>query len=313
MKLLFLLSKENINLSREEALAIAKTEGVLTDSMLVLDSRRDIEDFKRLAFTKKIYQFLFSCEKKDLIKKIKSFDWNSIYEENFCLRIYGDKKLKEFKYADILWDLIKNPKANLEHPKTLIEFNIIKDKIFAGKLLWENEENFSYRETKNRPEHHPTTMHPKLARACINLTGVEKGTLLDPFCGSGGILIEAGLLGYNIVGYDIDESLIRRAKINLNYYKVKKYKLEYRDSTKRMVKSDLIVTDVPYGKSSKVNNIKKTYSDFLNLSYTKTKKMVVIFPSFVNYKKLLGKWKIKKTFDIYVHRSLTRKVVILVK
>jgi tRNA G10 N-methylase Trm11 len=126
-------------------------------------------------------------------------------------------------------------------------------------------------------------------------------------------LIEAGLLGYTIVGYDIDESLIRRAKINLTHYKIKDFKLEHNDSTKNMIKSDLIATDVPYGKSSKVNNIEKTYSDFLSLSYTKTKKMVVIFPSFVDYQKLLGSWKIKNTFDIYVHKSLTRKVTVLEK
>jgi len=313
MKLLFLLSKENIGLAKEEALAIARTEGELTGNMLVIDSKKDITHFKRLAFTRKIYQFLFLCEKRNLLKTIKAFDWNSIYEENFCLRIYGNKKLKEAEYADLLWDIIKNPLANLKNPKTLIELHIVNNQVFAGKSLWENNENFIHRETKNRPAHHPTTMHPKLARACINLAGIEKGKFLDPFCGSGGILIEAGLLGYNIVGYDIDESLIRRAKINLNYYKVKKYRLEHRDSTKKMVKSDLIVTDLPYGKSSKVNNIEKTYSDFLNLSYSKTRKMVVIFPSFVNYQKMLGNWKIKNTFDIYVHKSLTRKITVLEK
>lgn len=47
---------------------------------------------------------------------------------------------------------------------------------------------------------------PKLARILVNLAGPNTTrTLLDPFCGSGTILMEAALSGYNqIVGSDID-------------------------------------------------------------------------------------------------------------
>ena len=53
------------------------------------------------------------------------------------------------------------------------------------------------------------------------------------------------------------------------------------------------------------------YKKFLDNALKITKKMVVIFPNFVNYKKLMKKWKIKKSFDYYIHKSLTKKIVIL--
>ena len=41
------------------------------------------------------------------------------------------------------------------------------------------------------------------------------------------------------------------------------------------------------------------------------KKAVIVFPDFVNYRKLLKKagFKIEKEFEQYIHRSLSRKVV----
>ena len=45
-------------------------------------------------------------------------------------------------------------------------------------------------------------------------------TLLDPFCGTGGILIEAGILGINIIGSDIDKKLVYGCKENLNFYNI---------------------------------------------------------------------------------------------
>ncbi len=44
-------------------------------------------------------------------------------------------------------------------------------------------------------------MSPKLARCMVNLTGVKENDLvLDPFCGTGGILIEAGIMGARVIG-----------------------------------------------------------------------------------------------------------------
>jgi len=61
---------------------------------------------------------------------------------------------------------------------------------------------------------------PKLARIMINLTGATpaSSTLLDPFCGSGTVLMEAGLMGYaGIFGSDISEKAIADARVNTQW------------------------------------------------------------------------------------------------
>lgn len=49
-------------------------------------------------------------------------------------------------------------------------------------------------------------LEPRLARACINLAvgSRETATVVDPFCGSGTVLLEANLMSLNTIGGDID-------------------------------------------------------------------------------------------------------------
>ncbi len=64
---------------------------------------------------------------------------------------------------------------------------------------------------------------PKLARMMLNLTGLEptKSSVLDPFCGSGTVLMEALLLGFKkIYGSDISQQAIADTKINLDWLAV---------------------------------------------------------------------------------------------
>ncbi len=57
------------------------------------------------------------------------------------------------------------------------------------------------RRPRKRAVFHPSTMPPKIARCLVNLSEAKDGeTFLDPFCGVGGIAIEASLLGCNVVG-----------------------------------------------------------------------------------------------------------------
>ncbi len=59
---------------------------------------------------------------------------------------------------------------------------------------------------------------PKVAKMMVNLACATKGgTILDPFCGSGTILQEALLLGYNCIGSDKSPSAVKDAKKNLDW------------------------------------------------------------------------------------------------
>ena len=72
------------------------------------------------------------------------------------------------------------------------------------------------RTARERPFFHPSSMNPILQRTLINLTAIKEGEwLLDPFCGTGGSLIEAALLGFKSVGIEIDRRIIWGAYKNL--------------------------------------------------------------------------------------------------
>jgi len=65
---------------------------------------------------------------------------------------------------------------------------------------------------------------PKLARMMVNIAGADTSnkTLIDPFCGSGTVLMEAGLVGYEkLIGSDIAERATYDTDKNLKWTAVK--------------------------------------------------------------------------------------------
>jgi tRNA (guanine6-N2)-methyltransferase len=62
----------------------------------------------------------------------------------------------------------------------------------------------------------PGALHPPVAAAMAAICGVRRGVLLDPFCGSGTILIEAGLRAplLRLVGFDLDPTALSVAASN---------------------------------------------------------------------------------------------------
>ena len=70
---------------------------------------------------------------------------------------------------------------------------------------------------------------PKLAQTMINLSGAnDKSILYDPFCGSGTVLQQALLLGFNeVIGSDLSEKAIADTKTNLAWLE-QKFNKKYR-------------------------------------------------------------------------------------
>lgn len=78
---------------------------------------------------------------------------------------------------------------------------------------------------------------PKLAQIIINLTNPKDGaTVLDPFCGTGVILQEASLMGFNVYGTDLEPRMVEYTEANLDWLRV--------ESVERRVRQgDATVTD----------------------------------------------------------------------
>ena len=143
-------SGENIKLAAQEVISIlgAGKYSLLGKTLAVSADDLDISEFeKRLAFTKSIHRLLFQCS-KNLIRKIKNYGWNSVYNENFCVRIINNRNITNFSEKSLagnIWSRLKNPKVNLENPKTLLTFFFYKDKIYCGLLLRDISHDFNKR------------------------------------------------------------------------------------------------------------------------------------------------------------------------
>ncbi len=82
----------------------------------------------------------------------------------------------------------------------------------------QNVDDWSHRDF-DRPRRNAKQgmLPPKLARMMVNLTGLDGHgkTILDPFCGSGTVLMEAGLVGFSkVAGGDINAVAISDTHIN---------------------------------------------------------------------------------------------------
>jgi len=62
---------------------------------------------------------------------------------------------------------------------------------------------------------YPARLHPVVARRALEAFAPAGGTVLDPFCGSGTVLVEARLQGLRAIGTDVNPLAIRLAKLKV--------------------------------------------------------------------------------------------------
>lgn len=81
---------------------------------------------------------------------------------------------------------------------------------------------------------HVGMIPPKLAQMMINLAGLEAGAeslIVDPFCGSGTIIMEALLSGYSTFGSDLDARMTKGADQNVEWIRREcKIPIEYKSN-----------------------------------------------------------------------------------
>ena len=151
--------------------------------------------------------------------------------------------------------LSKNNDVNLKEPDIVVKMQMC-DKVHLFIEERAIDRNiFEKRKVSERPFFSPISLHPKYARTLINLTGVKKGdTILDPFCGTGGIIIEAAEMGMKVIASDFDEEMVLGCRENMEHYDLELYDYEVLDIDNicdRFCDIDAVVTDPPYGRSTK--------------------------------------------------------------
>lgn len=327
MDVLLYLSGENLALSKGEANALAETYS--TSIKKIYEHNRiyifscEKFPFERMASANIMCEFIgYGKDLNELAKKVSCKIDGPFRVTSFSIGNFKDSSL-ERRFGALIQEYKKIP-VSLENYKDEVAILYDKDEkeeviFFVG--IKKEKENFSQRMPAHRPFTVPVTMHPKYARIIVNLARVkENDKVLDPFCGSGAILIEAGLMQTEIFGRDISKYMIEGCKKNLDFFKVK-YKpknFTVGDALNLRRKNffDAIVTDMPYGRSSYTTNkdIKQLYEKFMVTAYNilKNKKFaVVVSRDGIDYD--FYKFKCVEKYYIRVHKSLTRKICVLKK
>lgn len=165
---------------------------------------------------------------------------------------------------------------------------------------------------------HSGMLPPKLAQILINCASQQgyQGLLLDPFCGSGTIITEAMLMGYqNLMGTDLSERAVKDSRVNAEWIR-ELYGLEIRpkfhiknatrlDQFLKPKSVDTIVTEPYLGPQRGLNDIEAVkdelqalYAQALNNFYQILKpggRVTMVWPVFFGkefIKPSLDKWKI---------------------
>jgi tRNA (guanine10-N2)-dimethyltransferase len=150
--------------------------------------------------------------------------------------------------------LSKNNDVNLKEPDTVVRIQMCdRVHVFLEERNVERD-LLELRKVGERPFFSPISLHPRYARALINLTGVKRGgTVLDPFCGTGGIVIEAADMGMKAIASDFDEEMVIGCQENMEFYGLKLADFEtidIGDIPERFSDVDAVATDPPYGRST---------------------------------------------------------------
>ena len=97
--------------------------------------------------------------------------------------------------------------ANLRHSKSLDEEKPnLRDK---GNCWFIPYETINSKDLRGK---HPAIFPVKLVEECIKLTGIKSGVVLDPFMGTGTTAVAAVNLGWDYIGYDIDQDYLTFAE-----------------------------------------------------------------------------------------------------
>ena len=211
---------------------------------------------------------------------------------------------------------------DLAHPQLFVRALLSEDVCIIGKTLTQiNRSQFESRRPRFRPYFYPGVLLPRIARAAVNLSGIKAHELIfDPFCGTGGLLLEAGLIGATALGSDVDSRMVFGTQMNLDYFGIKSALLV--QDAKRLALQDecvdAVTTDLPYGRSVSIQaqsleQLTGMAMDEIFRVLKSDARAVLISHNPIEREVLDAGFTIEGRHTQYVHKSLTREIVVVRK
>ncbi len=345
----FVLYGQNESIARAEVLAILEAENmpfsnieefcqVLLLDIPYLDALQSVG--LRASMTHYCCRHIstYPCDSGLILSMMRDVDFNRFVKgESFAVRV---KKIKsnlspegkdmsvEGLEREIGAIIKKNTglKVSLRNPETLF-LGVITENVFVFGTVKAKVSKKGFLERKGRfmPFFHPGIMKPQISRLMVNLARAKRNLeffLFDPFCGTGGILIEGQVIGCNALGSDIDKAMVFGCKKNLEYLGLvpRLIKADARKLPIKGEKIDAVATDPPYSRSSSTKGeklellLEKFFTEIARV-LRKDGYLSIAVPDTIPLEHIGEKagLKLQELHKLYVHKSLTRLIGVFQK
>lgn len=297
---------------------------------------------ERAAYCKRSVKILYKAEvveepvTKLAEKIIRNIDFENLMsnQKSFLVRVYriGSTHSKynsmdlEVAIGKEIWVKMKGTcKVDTKKPDITFVLLFTQDELLFGEEIYARRKgSFVSRRPDKRPYFKPGTLEPRFARMMANLSKANtKNFLLDPFCGPGGIIVEAALMNCNVVGLDIDKRMVKGSIRNLAHYTPdSQYHIFVSDARNLPFHNNIssIATDPPYGRSTSTYG--KEIEDLLEQFFSEASNALVTggvlaigMLDEIPLEDIAKKYRFNLSIfeKIYIHKSLTRRVGVFVK
>jgi len=319
MRILLELSGEHPALARAEALAVLEASGnshrvvAAEERLLAVETDADPRWLaRRIALANTVDELFAKGDLDEVVGAAKGLDFG---DRPFRVRVNSLKGChNKLEIEKRVGDLVRGT-VNLTEPEEEVRLIEGEQHYLALRLAAVDRRAYEKRKVGDRAFVQPISLHPRLARVLVNLSRIpDGGVLLDPFCGTGGVLLEAGILGARLLGGDVREDMVDGCRATLKEFGLAA-DLRATDVAAWEERVDAVATDPPYGRatSTKGEPISSLYARAVATASRVLPPdghlaMIVPDPSLAVATEGM---ELVEAYPLFVHRSLTRHFVVM--
>ncbi len=161
--------------------------------------------------------------------------------KRFGTKVSSSRQI-EVAVADTIWG-----SPDLSRPAIELIAQAHEGEWLLGELVSRTSNGWLGHE--QRPHQYSSALPPRIARAMVNLVAAPGDRIIDPCCGSGTALVEAGFMGIEPFGWEINRSVAEQAAANVCHHGQAAW-IVVGDGRTAKGRWDGAVLDLPYGISA---------------------------------------------------------------